>query len=248
MKATNLEFRFRMPIIFALYVLGFWAPWERYSSHTSAITSTWLELIGAIASAHWLSLSNATMFVTSMAIALAFAGAVIRIWGTAYLGASTMQAPSLQGQQVLAAGPYRHVRNPLYLGSYLTALTVAILMPPQGALFFVVTLGFFILRLVLAEESFLRDKLNGPYLDYVKRVPRILPSPWPRVPSSATRPHWFDGLLAETFPLAFAICFAVLAWRYNSHLLTQSVIICFGGSLIVRAMLPGRHSDGVLSK
>jgi uncharacterized membrane protein len=32
-------------------------------------------------------------------------------------------------------------------------------------------------------------------------------------------------------------CFAVLAWRYNAQLLTQALIVCFGVSLVVRALV-----------
>jgi hypothetical protein len=51
------------------------------------------------------------------------------------------------------------------------------------------------------------------------------------------RPHWGQAVLSETYPIAFALSFAVLAWRYNARILIQCLLICYGGSLVVRAML-----------
>src|SRR5277367_1166873 len=85
MKATHFEFRFRIVIGFLLYVLGFWAPWARYLGSGRA-SITWLELPGALASAHWLSLNSATILITVIALLCAIKGAIFRVWGTAYLG------------------------------------------------------------------------------------------------------------------------------------------------------------------
>lgn len=48
------------------------------------------------------------------------------------------------------------------------------------------------------------------------------------------------AFLSELWPVGYAISFAVLAWRYNPQLLIKALIVAFGMSLIVRAMLPSR--------
>ncbi len=81
---------------------------------------------------------------------------------------------------MLADGPYRRTRNPLYLGTLLHTLGVTILMPPSGAVFAVVLLWIFQVRLALAEEPFLAARFGQPYLDYKKAVPRFLPATKPQ--------------------------------------------------------------------
>jgi hypothetical protein len=141
----------------------------------------------------------------------------------------------MQGDRLLAAGPYRYLRNPLYLGSWLLALAASILMPPSGAAFFVPAFSVFALFLISAEERFLSAQLGDVYRQYCRRVPRL----WPRTGGaeaiSHARPHWLQALLAETYPIAFTFCFAVFAWRYNARILIQCLLICYGLALIMRA-------------
>lgn len=240
MKATRFEFRFRLAIGLVIYLLGFWAPWIRYGPFAGRATSTWLELVGALASTHALTLQYATVLVTLTAILLAAIGAAFRVWGTAYLGTGIVHSGAMHAQSVVAAGPYRHLRNPLYFGSFVFSLAVSILMPPSGAVFFIVAIFLQILRLILGEEAYLSAQQGDPYLAYKARVPRLFPSPLPRVPASPAKPRWLQAVLAESYCVGMTLCFAVLAWRYNSLLLTQAVIICFGLSLIVRALIGKR--------
>jgi protein-S-isoprenylcysteine O-methyltransferase Ste14 len=235
-KATPFEFRFRMPILVLFYVLGFWAPWERSGGANPA--TAWLVLSGSLARLHWLSLATATEAVTIAAIVCAFAGALLRIWGSAWLGSAIVAASRMHARGVLADGPYRHLRNPLYLGSLLFSLAIAILMPLTGALFFLAASLLFYLRLILGEEAYLATQQGEVYLDYKQHVPRLLPALRPRIPASGARPNYGQGLLGELYPLGMACCFLVLAWRYNSQLLVQALLICFGLSLVVRALLP----------
>lgn len=237
MKATRFEFRYRLTIGFFIYLLGFWAPWIRYGPFAGQSSSTWLELSGLLAGTHVLSLQYATLLVTISAIVFATAGAAFRVWGTAYLGAGIVQSGAMHARNVVAAGPYRHVRNPLYLGSLLFSLAVSILMPPSGAIFFVVAVFMQMQRLILAEEAHLTAEQGASYLAYKARVPRLIPSLTPRVPAISVTPRWLEATLAETYPVGMAICFVVLAWRYNALLLTQAVIIFFGLSLVVRAFI-----------
>jgi hypothetical protein len=51
--------------------------------------------------------------------------------------------------------------------------------------------------------------------------------------------------LAECFPVATAACFAGLAWSYDAALLTQCILVCFGGSLIVHALISTRGAKAV---
>lgn len=240
MKATPFEFRYRLWIRFAIYVLGFWAPWARYGRGAARVTTTWLKLAGGLASTHAMTLQSATVAVTSLAIFLAAVGAAFRVWGTAYLGAEVVTSGAMYEQTVVAAGPYRHVRNPLYFGSLVFSLAVAILMPPTGAIFFMLASFAQMSRLILGEEAHLAARQGDSYLAYKTWVPRLFPSMVARVPASPARPRWLQAVATETYVLGTTTCFAVLAWRYNALLLTQALIVCFGVTLVVRALTISR--------
>ncbi|MBV8629361.1 MAG: isoprenylcysteine carboxylmethyltransferase family protein [Silvibacterium sp.] len=237
MKATPFEFRFRLAIGALIYGIGFGLPWLIYSVGGPRVTTTWLALSGALARTGALTMQSAVLGVTSLMIAFAIIGAAFRVWGTAYIGAGIMTSGRMHGDSVLAAGPYRHVRNPLYLGGFIFACSVAILMAPLGAFVFLTLLFVQNLRLIFGEEAYLTAQLGDAYLAYRERVPRIVPSLTPGLPASDSAPNWPRALLAETYPIAMAICFAVLAWRYNADLLIRAVIVCFGLSLVVRAFV-----------
>jgi hypothetical protein len=137
---------------------------------------------------------------------------------------------------VVANGPYRHLRNPLYVGSWIHTLALALLMPVSGAIFAVVLLVWFQMRLILGEESFLAEKQGQAYLAYCALVPRLMPALRPRVAASGARPRWAQAALAEIFMWGMTASFAMLGWQYNAFLLTKCVLVWLGISLVVRAI------------
>jgi protein-S-isoprenylcysteine O-methyltransferase Ste14 len=238
MKATPLEFRFRFLILTVFYFLGFVAPWN-YWLHLDTIR-TWQLLASSPTRAGWLTFSTATIVVLLLGIVCALTGALLRTWATAYLGPSIVQDAAMHGEDVVAAGPYRHLRNPLYLGTFLHTFALALLMPPSGAIFCIVAVFLFQLRLIAGEESFLAAKLGEPYLAYSAKVPSLLFALTPRVPASPLQPKWLTAVLGEIYMWGVVVTFAVLGWRYNSILLIKGILISLGVSLIVRAFLPKR--------
>jgi protein-S-isoprenylcysteine O-methyltransferase Ste14 len=235
MNAAGLAFRFRVVIFLLLYLLGFLVPW-RAIVHVGSDGTLWLAASTLAARTGWIGLATATLTVTLLALACLAAGATLRVWGTAYLGSDVMRGASMQGERLVAAGPYRYLRNPLYLGSCLLGFATAILMPPSGAAFFLLAFSAFTLFLINAEERFLTTQLGDIYEEYRRCVPRL----WPRVgdgnPSVSPHPRWLQAILAETYPIAFTLCFALFAWRYNARILIQCLLICYGLSLIIRAL------------
>jgi protein-S-isoprenylcysteine O-methyltransferase Ste14 len=233
---TALVFRFRVVIFVSLYLLGFIAPWERHAPNSTLwlFASTWVARTGL------LGLAAATLSVTLAALGCLLLGTILRLWGTAYLGSVVMGHAQMHGESLMASGPYRYVRNPLYLGAWFLALGVSILMPPSGAAFIVIAFSIFVLLLIRAEEGFLAQKQGQAYEDYRKRVPRLRPRIRTSIASSTVRPRWLQAMIAETYPVGITICFAIFAWRYNARILLQCVLICYGASLVVRAVMrPG---------
>ena len=160
----------------------------------------------------------------------------MRTWGSAYLGTDVMRDTRLRADSVMAAGPYAHVRNPLYLGTWLNTLALALLMPPSGAVFTIVVVVAFQIHLILREETYLRGQLSEAYAAYCARVPRLLPALRAQVAASGEAPRWGQAAVAEIFMWGTAVSFAALGWRYDAHLLIQCVLVWLGVSLVVKGV------------
>jgi hypothetical protein len=195
----------------------------------------------------WLTFSAATVVLLAIALVFTALGAFFRIWGSAYVGSSVVKSPGMHGAAMLADGPFRRTRNPLYLGTLLHTIGVAILMPPSGALFAVALLWIFQVRLALAEEPFLAARFGQPYLDYKAAVPRFLPALTPQVPAAGAQPHWLQSLLGELYFPAAVLVLAIFGWSFNAQPIRQGLLISLGVWLIVRALLPNASQDSPLT-
>jgi protein-S-isoprenylcysteine O-methyltransferase Ste14 len=84
----------------------------------------------------------------------------------------------VEGQTVVATGPYAVVRHPMYAGAILVSLGAPLALGSWwGFLLTLIVTGILSLRL-LDEERYLRHKLAG-YAEYTRVVPyRLLPYIW----------------------------------------------------------------------
>ena len=240
MHASAVEYRFRYWIHAVTYTLGFWAPWCGWLGWARG--SSWLYLAVELDRAGLASLSAGTVGLLCLGIVCATAGALLRTWGTAYLGSGVVADGSMHGAgagetSVLTDGPFRYVRNPLYLGTFLHTLALGLLMPLSGALFCVVLIGVLQVRLVLREEPFLREKLGAVYAAYCARVPRLLPALRARVVGTGARAAWEQAFLGEVYFWGVAVSFAVLGWRYNAFLLMKCCLVSFGAGLVALGLV-----------
>ena len=255
MKASAFEFRIRFLLHAFIFVLGFWAPWNLIvrvdppgpNAHVWGLLAANLSMIAFPASVG--GITTAFNLLLGLAIVLAFSGAALRTWGSAYLGAAVVQdavmhtavsptpfaGPPTPG--IVADGPYRHLRNPLYLGTFLHTLALALLMPRSGAIFAIVVIGVLQVRLILGEEAFLSEKLGATYAAYCKLVPRLVPALRARIAPGGQAPHWGQAFAGEIYMWGVALSFAALGWRYNAKLLLQAIVVSFGVSLVLRAVM-----------
>ena len=231
-----------------ILVLGFWAPWTMI--HTSrelevvtSNTHVWNILSSDLASV--LGSSNALLafnLVLIASILLTLLAASLRTWGAAYLGAAVVQSSDLHTANAAAGivedGPYRFLRNPLYLGTFLHTVGIAFLMPRSGAIFAIIAIALLQFRLIGAEEHFLEASLGQTYEQYYDKVPSLLPTLRPAIPSSGLHPLWGQALLAEFYFWGAVLSLAFLGWNYNPNLLIQGLIVSYGVSLILRIFLP----------
>lgn len=237
MRATAIEFRLRMAINAVIIILGFWAPWiGRWGAGQRTSLIEWLAI--QMSRVGIASFSVATSGLIVVALLFAAAAAWFRIWGTAYLGPSTVSSFHMIAGKVMADGPYRYLRNPLYIGVWCMVAAMAFLMPASGGLFAVVLIGIFAVRLTLGEEVFLAAQLGEPYRVYLNSVPRFMPRFRGAPEPSGARPHWVRAALAELTPIGIFVAIIVFSRNYDLALAGRVILVFFGASLVVRAFLP----------
>jgi protein-S-isoprenylcysteine O-methyltransferase Ste14 len=117
---------------------------------------------------------------TWAAIGVIAAGAALYawcVWNFAAVGGGTpgpWDAPS----RVVAAGPYRWVRNPIYIAALLVVLGEAWLFMSLALLAYAGIMAvFFHLFVTGYEEPALRRRFGPTYAEYRRTVPRWLPRP-----------------------------------------------------------------------
>jgi len=112
-------------------------------------------------------------------IVICFIGASLRFWASGYI---------LKDSKLAVGGPYSIVRNPLYLGTYLMAVGVAMAVQNIYLLLAVTILFAGVYHyIILDEETKLKTMFGPDYAVYCGTVPRFFPKPWP-VSSEKLRP------------------------------------------------------------
>jgi protein-S-isoprenylcysteine O-methyltransferase Ste14 len=229
MKASNFEFRYRALLIAGIFTLGFWA----YAiDHINIVRAIVHGTVG-VNSAHALLLTHLLYVFATLLVVLA---ALIRTWGAAYLSSSVVHDSKLHAGVLVADGPYRYVRHPLYLGGILCGLGIGLMASRLGFVIIVGGLSLLYLRLVGREESELQTQLGAAFAEFRRRVPRLWLSLVPRVPSGGTKPRWGQAWRGEAFMWAFAIAMGTFAVTLNlvptGIILVAALLVFFQQQLV----------------
>jgi protein-S-isoprenylcysteine O-methyltransferase Ste14 len=112
-------------------------------------------------------------------------GAAVAVWssvGFALRGLGT-PAPFDPPRRLVVWGPYRWVRNPIYVGGFVIILGQLMLFRHWSLRLFATTAAFVVLfhfGVVLLEEPQLRRRFGPEYDDFCRHVPRWIPRfrPW----------------------------------------------------------------------
>jgi len=149
-------------------------------------------------------------------LTVALLGEAVRIWGVGYAGATTRDS-KVVAPRLVTAGPYAHVKNPLYVGNFITALGFCIVATGgttilQNFLLY----GFFLLfyfgvygLIIPQEEDYLLRTFGEEYYQYSLSVPRVIPRFRP-YPNRYGIFSWRTIFMAEIHTVILMIVMGVL--------------------------------------
>ncbi len=159
-------------------------------------------LVGALV----LALARPSLRSLLVALPLALAGEAVRIWASGHIEKT---------KRLATGGPYAHSRNPLYLGSLLIALAVALACASPWVVVAVAVYFLAFYPSVMREEAnFLAGKFPAEYTAWAAAVPLF----WPRLAPAGERSSRFDWArvranrewrTAAALPLIAALLFAL---------------------------------------
>jgi len=151
-------------------------------------------------------------------IVVAAAGELLRIWAVGYSGVTT-RANVVTAPQLVTAGPYSRMRNPLYVGNAIIALgfwtafsgRVPLWVAAATLLCVIVLIGGVYAVIVPLEERYLEQQFGGEYRRYREQVPRIVPATKPLM-QQQQRGRWRSDVIvrAESITLSYFLLMVVL--------------------------------------
>lgn len=174
---------------------------------------------------------------TALGLLVALLGEGIRAGSVGYAGSGTSGRESfLKAESLNTAGLYSLVRNPLYWGNGLIfAGLLTVYAQPLALAVFIVFLFLQYHFIVLAEESFLRERYGSAYEEYCHRVNRWLP----RFNHFVAPGRPWDGkkVLFKENDSCFNLLFAallILAWKERFFLgLVRHPLFFAGAALLL---------------
>lgn len=160
-----------------------------------ALLARWRVSLGFVFAAIVLWLATPTPQSLIIGAIAAVLGESIRLWAAGHLEKS---------KEVTQSGPYRYTRHPLYLGSSLIGIGMAI--AAHDRIVAVIVIAYLVLTLTAAmrsEEAHLREKFGDAYDAYAeRRAPRVERAfSWQRALYNREH-HTIAGLLAGLALLA----------------------------------------------
>lgn len=127
-----------------------------------------------------LALARPTLRSVLWALPLLVLGEALRIWASGHIEKT---------ERLATGGPYAHTRNPLYLGSLLIALGVAVACAsPWVVLAVAAYFAAFYPRVMREEAAYLRRKFAAEYGEWAASVPLF----WPRPSAAGPRESRFE--------------------------------------------------------
>lgn len=161
-----------------------------------------------------------TVVTMSIGFVVMAIGEFTRFWGVAYAGSLTRVTGRVGAPEVIVAGPFARVRNPLYVGNVLTYAGIGIMsnaLFPWLIIIAVVWFSFQYYQIVVLEESFLEKEFGSVYLEFKRNVPRFIPrlSVYVNPVQSKQLSNWKEAIHSErrTFQaLSLVLVILLVLW------------------------------------
>ena len=209
--STPWEFRFRAFVIMMAYAAGFLLG-DFIQGRVFHIVDPTFAQIG------WWFGGLGSFYASWVCAALLFVAWWLRFWGSSYHAAGVVFSGDVVAHTFTTSGPYRYVRNPLYLGNVLLAIGIGSLGPPVATVLVIAFNVWFVYRLITIEERFLSAENGEAYERYTTTVPRLIPrfTPAP-IADDGRKPDWAYGFFTELFSLGFAVAMLCIAFAEPSY-------------------------------
>ena len=147
-------------------------------------------------------------FGIAIGLPLALAGELVRCWAVGYSGVTT-RGDVVVAPKLVTAGPYAYVRNPLYVGNFITALGFAVAFTGKnspttkialvaGSL--AVMAGVYA-TIIPHEEQFLRSEFGEAFDRYCEAVPPLIPQGEPTIEQAG---EWNPSVIKDAESKTFA--------------------------------------------
>jgi len=231
-RATKFEFEQRFWIITAIYFAGFGLS---AVDHLPFIVSI-RHLIAPSISRGTSEAETFARIVIAIGALLVFLAATIRTWGAAYLKSDVVHDTAQHSETLVADGPFRYSRNPLYLANLPMAAGIGVLAGRSGFIFLVLVNWIFVYRLILREEEALRQTQGESYRAYCRSAPRFWPSLKARVPSGNLDPQWGQAFAGEIFVWFFGLAELAIAITLDARTGYALFGLGFAGYFISRRL------------
>lgn len=113
-------------------------------------------------------------------VTLMWAGIAFRLWSVRTLGRFfRTEVTMLDDHRLIDQGPYRHIRNPAYLGALVTCLGFGFALANRGSLAIIlIGPGLAFRHRIVIEEQALAGRFGSVWGDYRARSWALLPLVW----------------------------------------------------------------------
>lgn len=125
------------------------------------------------------------------------AGVALRLWGAGYLHGPVIWSRDALAEALIADGPFRFVRHPLYVGNFLLFASLGVLVAPLAWLGLLIGAGVALELCAAHEERLLAEKFGPAYDRYCRQVPRWFPRRRPAAPAGRQRFSLREALRSE---------------------------------------------------
>ncbi len=114
--------------------------------------------------------------IDSIGFVIILSGLGFAVWARLHLGRYwSARIVLAEDHQLIETGPYRLVRNPIYLGGLVAVFGTAVVEGEVRGVLAIVLVLIAFLRKIKLEERWLRERFGPKYMEYQRKVKALIP-------------------------------------------------------------------------